>query len=65
MDGFKSHMSHQPQHMSLKYSKKPLSADKNWTLLVGSKRKVHKLFPWPSVTEETSIFPFETPTGLN
>lgn len=67
MGGFKSNKSPQLQRISLKYSKKSLSlsADENWTLPAGSKRKVHKLFCCPSATEERSIFPFGTPTALN
>ena len=67
MGGFKSNMSPQLQHTSLKFSKQSLSlsANENWTLPVGSKRKVHKLFSSPSATEERSIFPFETATALN
>lgn len=67
MGGFKSNMSPQLQRTSLKYSKQSLSlsADESWTLPVGSKGKVHKLFSSPSATEEGSTFPFEIPTALN
>lgn len=57
MSGFKSNIS--PQLQSTRQQAIfILSADENWTLPVGSKRKVHKLFSNPSATEERSIFPF-------